>query len=46
MMSEGAGSVDIDTLLERSEEFERAMAEDRDRASLRLTPSQNFYRVV
>jgi len=28
------------------EEFERAMAEDRDRASLRLTPSQNFYRVV
>jgi hypothetical protein len=28
------------------EEFERAMAEDRDRAALRLTPSQNFYRVV
>ena len=28
------------------EEFERAMGEDRDRASLRLTASQNFYRVV
>lgn len=28
------------------EEFERAAAEDRDRAGLRLTPRQNFYRVV
>ena len=28
------------------EEFERAMGEDRDRAPLRLTASQNFYRVV
>lgn len=28
------------------EEFERAAAEDRDRAGLRLTPSQNWYRVV
>lgn len=28
------------------EEFERAAAEDRDRASLSLTPVQNYYRVV
>lgn len=28
------------------EEFERAAAEDRDRASLRLSPVQNYYRVV
>jgi len=28
------------------EEFERAAGEDRDRASLSLTPVQNFYRVV
>jgi len=28
------------------EEFERAAGEDRDRAGLRLTPVQNFYRVV
>jgi hypothetical protein len=28
------------------EEFERAAGEDRDRAGLKLTPSQNFYRVV
>tara|TARA_R110000868_G_scaffold12052_2_gene58503 strand:- start:3757 stop:4446 length:690 start_codon:yes stop_codon:yes gene_type:complete len=28
------------------EEFERAASEDRDRAPLRLSPSQNFYRVV
>lgn len=28
------------------EEFERAMGEDRDRASLTLAPVQNFYRVV
>jgi hypothetical protein len=28
------------------EEFERAAGEDRDRAGLKLTPVQNFYRVV
>lgn len=28
------------------EEFDRAAGEDRDRAGLRLTPVQNFYRVV
>jgi hypothetical protein len=28
------------------EEFDRASGEDRDRAGLRLTPVQNFYRVV
>jgi hypothetical protein len=28
------------------EEFERAASEDRDRANLKLTPNQNFYRVV
>lgn len=28
------------------EEFERAAGEDRDRASLRLSPVQNYYRVV
>lgn len=28
------------------EEFERAASEDRDRAPLRLSPSQNYYRVV
>jgi len=28
------------------EEFERAAGEDRDRAALKLTPVQNFYRVV